>query len=408
MAVDGLEGRGMGARAAGVAAMAALATLAACNGGNAPSVQGQGAAEESTQERASAGPAFDVRTVASGLEHPWGMAFLPDGRALVTERPGRLRVVGQDGRVGAPLRGLPPGIVERGQGGLLDVALDPDFARNRRIYLSYSEGGEPGGANGTAVWRAELDAQASALTKGTVIFRQRPKVDSSGHFGSRLVFDRQGHLFVTLGDRMSRSADAQNLSNHLGKVVRITTEGKPAPGNAMAGQAGAAPEVWSWGHRNVQGAALHPQTGVLWTSEHGPQGGDEVNVTKAGRNYGWPVITYGCTYGLCQAIGDGTAKEGMEQPLAWWPKPSTAPSGLVFYDGDRFPAWKGSLFMGALAGERLWRLSVEGERITGRQELLADQGERIRDVEQGPDGWLYLLTDAPDGKLLRLQSPSGG
>ncbi len=357
---------------------------------------------------APAGVRFQVSTVASGLAHPWGLAFLPDGQLLVTEREGRVRRVTSDGRVSAALTGSPRTIDVGGQGGLLDVALDPDFAANRRVYFSFSERGEGAerGRNGTSVWRARLNADATALEEGQVIFRQRPKVDSSGHFGGRLVFDRHKALFLTLGDRQSRSEDAQDRDNHLGKVVRIDTEGRAPAGNPFLGQSGVAPEIWSLGHRNVQGAALHPGTGELWTHEHGPQGGDEVNLTRAGRNYGWPVITYGCTYGLCQSIGEGQAKEGMEQPLTWWPKPSTAPSGMAFYTGERFPAWKGSLFVGALAGQVLWRLEVSGDKVLAREALLEGQGHRIRTVLQGPDGWLYLLTDAPDGKILRLQAQS--
>jgi glucose/arabinose dehydrogenase len=354
----------------------------------------------------AAATSFQLVTVASRLAHPWGLAFLPDGRMLVSERAGHARLVSADGKLGPALRGLPATIDVGGQGGLLDVVLDPDFVVNRRVYFSFSEkgAGEDRGLNSTAVWRAELNSDATALVKGLVIFTQKPKVNSGGHFGGRLVFDREKALFLTLGDRQSRSVDAQDAGNHLGKVVRITTDGKPAPGNPFAGRAGAAPEIWSIGHRNVQGAALHPATGALWTHEHGPQGGDEVNLTQPGRNYGWPVITHGCTYGLCQKIGEGIARQGMEQPLTWWPKPSTAPSGMAFYTGDRFPAWKGSVFVGALAGQTLWRLTLQGSKVVGRESLLDGQGYRVRTVLQGPDGWLYLLTDEPDGKILRLQA----
>jgi aldose sugar dehydrogenase len=350
---------------------------------------------------------FTVDTVASGLATPWGLAFMPDGRMLVTERGGQLRIVTAAGAVSAPLPGLPSNIAVGGQGGLLDVALDPNFAANRRVYLSFSEAGTgaENGTNGTSVWRAELSPSGTALVNGTVIFRQRPKVNSAQHFGSRLVFARDGTLFVTLGDRGSRSTDAQDTSNHLGKVVRIRTDGTVPPDNPLVSTAGAAPEIWSWGHRNVQGAALHPGTGVLWTHEHGPQGGDELNIDLAGRNYGWPVITYGCTYGLCSKIGEGTAKAGMEQPVSWWPKPSTAPSGLMFYTGEGFAPWKGNAFIGGLAGQVLWRLTLSGDKVASRETLLGDRGERYRAVVQGPDGWIYLLTDDSNGKVLRLRAP---
>lgn len=379
-----------------------LLWMGGCRGGDETAVAAPASASPGSR------PAFELVTLASGLEHPWGLAFLPDGRMLVTERAGRVRVVTTAGQKGPALSGLPRNIDVGGQGGLLDVALDPDFQQNRRVFFSFSERGEGGDStrNSTAVWRAELDPQGTALVNGQVIFRQRPKVDSSGHFGGRLVFDRSKALFVTLGDRQSRSADAQVLSNHLGKVVRIRTDGSTPADNPFVADRQAAGEVWSLGHRNVQGAALHPVSGELWTHEHGPQGGDEVNLTRKGRNYGWPVITHGCTYGLCRDIGEGTQKAGMEQPLTWWPKPSTAPSGMLFYTADRIAPWKGSLFVGALAGQTLWRLSLEGDRVVGRESLLAGQGHRIRTVVQGPDGWIYLLTDDSDGKILRLQAQS--
>ncbi len=364
-----------------------------------------GGAAPSPVERARV--KFTVDTVASGLATPWGLAFMPDGRMLVTERGGQLRIVTAAGAVSAPLPGLPTNMAVGGQGGLLDVALDPNFSANRRVYLSYSEAGmgAESGTNGTSVWRAELSPSGTSLVNGTVIFRQRPKVNSAQHFGSRLVFARDGTLFVTLGDRGSRSTDAQDTRNHLGKVVRIRTDGTAPADNPLVGTAGAAPEIWSWGHRNVQGAALHPGTGVLWTNEHGPQGGDELNIDLAGRNYGWPVITYGCTYGLCSKIGEGTAKAGMAQPVSWWPKPSTAPSGLMFYTGEGFAPWKGNAFIGGLAGQVLWRLTLSGDKVASREALLGDRGERYRAVVQGPDGWIYLLTDDSNGKILRLRAP---
>ena len=351
--------------------------------------------------------AFTVDTVASGLDHPWGLAFLPDGRMLVTERAGRLRVVDAHGTVSAAVTGLPANIDVQGQGGLLDVVLDPNFAANRRVYLSYAEAGTGSerGTNGTSVWRGELSASGAALRNGTVIFRQRPKVASALHFGGRLVFARDGTLFITMGERSSRPRDAQDKSNLLGKVARINTDGSVPADNPLVGTGGAATEIWSWGHRNVQGAALHPGTGVLWTNEHGPQGGDELNIDRAGRNYGWPVITYGCTYGACNPIGEGTAKAGMEQPVTWWPKPSTAPSGLMFYTGAGFAPWRGNAFIGALAGQVLWRLTLSGDTVTSREALLSNRGERYRTVVQGPDGCIYLLTDDGNGKVLRLRAP---
>lgn len=362
-----------------------------------------------------------VTELAAGLNSPWGLAFLPDGKLLVTQRGGQIRLRNADGTPvngGADqVSGVPP-VEAVGQGGLLDVAVDPAFASNRRIYFSYAER-DAGNAslNSTAVARAELDVAGRSLSNLVVIYRQQPKVQSSMHYGSRLVFDRNGYLFVTLGERMSidQRGFAQDLTRGHGKVVRITTDGVPAPGNPDFGVAGAQPHIWSYGHRNVQGAALHPATGDLWINEHGPQGGDEVNLSLPGRNYGWPIISYGQEYGTLTQVGEGTAKAGMEQPQSYWEKidgsawtpgtakSSIAPSGMVFYTGDALPDWKGNLFVGALAGTALWRLTLNGNTVTGRERLLADRGERIRDVRQGPDGWLYLLTDSTNGKLLRLQ-----
>ena len=341
-----------------------------------------------------------AEVVASGLSHPWGLAFLPGGRFLVTERPGRLRVVEADGRLGPPLAGLPQ-VAAGGQGGLLDVITDADFARNRRIFFCYSEPAPKGGGNSTALASATLAPDAAALQDVKVLFSQRPKVASQLHFGCRIVQAADGHLFLTLGERYGRKEDAQRLDNHLGKVVRIAPTGGAAPGNPLAGRAGALPEIWSWGHRNPQGAAWGPD-GRLWIHEHGAQGGDEINRPEAGRNYGWPVITYGENYGGGK-IGEGTAKAGMEQPLHYW-VPSIAPSGMAFLTSDRYgTAWKGSLFVGSLKFARLHRLELQGAQVVRDEYLLDGLGARIRDVRQGPDGWLYLLTDSPDGQLLRLR-----
>lgn len=341
-----------------------------------------------------------AEVVASGLSHPWGLAFLPSGRFLVTERPGRLRVVEADGRLGPPLAGLPQ-VAAGGQGGLLDVITDADFARNRRIFFCYSEPAPKGGGNSTALASATLAPDAAALQDVKVLFSQRPKVVSQLHFGCRIVQAPDGHLFLTLGERYGRKEDAQRLDNHLGKVVRIAPTGGAAPGNPLAGRTGALPEIWSWGHRNPQGAAWGPD-GRLWIHEHGAQGGDEINRPEAGRNYGWPVITYGENYGGGK-IGEGTAKAGMEQPLHYW-VPSIAPSGMAFLTSDRYgAAWNGSLFVGSLKFARLHRLELQGAQVVRDEYLLDHLGARIRDVRQGPDGWLYLLTDSPDGQLLRLR-----
>jgi glucose/arabinose dehydrogenase len=370
------------AYALGLAALAATAAFQ-------PLAQAQ-------QRFASSAGDLVVETVAGGLENPWGLAFLPDGRMLVTERPGRLRLVAADGRLSAPITGV-PNVAGRGQGGLLDVVLDPGFAQNRTIYLSFSE--PRAGGNGTSVARARLNERGTALEGMKVIFQQMPTINSSMHFGSRLVFDRTGALFVTVGDRYSHRDQAQNPANHIGKVMRIRPEGgAPADNPKIAGWQ---PEIWSIGHRNVQGAALHPETGQLWTAEHGARGGDEVNTPKAGRNYGWPVITFGIDYSGAK-IGEGTTKAGMEQPLFYW-DPSIAPSGAAFYTGPVWPAWRNSLFVGALAGQMLVRLSTQGESVTGQEQLLEGLGQRIRDVRQGPDGFLYLLSDAADGKVLRVR-----
>jgi len=340
--------------------------------------------------------------VAAGLQNPWSMAFLPDGRFLVTEKAGRLRVVGADGQVGPALAGL-PAVAAGGQGGLLDVATDSAFADNRTVYVCFSEpqaGG--GGGNSTALVRARLSADETRLEGVQVIFSQKPKVASSAHFGCRIVEAKDGTLFLTLGDRFSRKDDAQRLDNHIGKVIRIQKDGGVPKDNPFVGRAGALPEIWSYGHRNGQGATLSPD-GAFWMHEHGPQGGDEINAPQAGKNYGWPVITYGENYGGGK-IGDGiTAKAGMEQPLHYW-VPSIAPSGMAFLTSDRYgAAWKGNLFVGSLKFGYLDRIEWKGGKVVAEHKLLEDGRARIRDVRQGPDGLLYVLTDEQDGKLLRLQ-----
>lgn len=350
--------------------------------------------------------------VTTGLASPWSLAFLPDGKMLATERPGALKLLAPGGSVEGNISGV-PAVVAQGQGGLLDVVLDPAFATNRRIYLSYAEADPADPAlNGTAVARAVLDVDTLSLSAVTVIYRQRPKVASPAHFGSRLVFDRTGALFVTLGDRLldSERGFAQDLTRGHGKVVRITTDGGPAPGNPAWTSAGAQPEIYSLGHRNPQGAALHPDTGELWISEHGAQGGDEINRVLAGRNYGWPLASFSQEYQTTTPVGP-EALPGMEPPLWVWEtitgepysgsgfKSSIAPAGIAFYTGSAVPQWRGNLFVTALAGTALWRLTLSGNTVTAQERLLASRGERLRDVRQGPDGALYLFTD--NGKLLR-------
>jgi glucose/arabinose dehydrogenase len=336
-------------------------------------------------------------TVASGLEHPWGMAFLPDGRVLVTEQPGRLRIVAPDGRIGPPLEGV-PAVDTTNQGGLLDVALDPDFAANRLVYLSYAEPRENG--NGTSVARGRLEDRG--LVDVEVIFRQQPAVRGGHHFGSRLVFARDGRLFVTLGERNSERARAQTLDSHLGKVIRIERDGSVPADNPFVGRAGALPEIWSYGHRNVQGAALHPGTGELWTNEHGPKGGDELNRTLAGLNFGWPKVSYGVEYSGA-TISESPTAPGIEPPVHYW-VPSIATSGLLFYTGDRFPGWRGNAFVGGLKSRQLSRLEMDGNKVVHEEVLLRGVlDQRVRDVAQGPDGLIYLLTDEANGRLLRIE-----
>jgi aldose sugar dehydrogenase len=340
---------------------------------------------------------FRVVAVARGLEHPWGLAFLPDGRLLVTERPGRLRIVERDGRLSPPLAGVPL-VFARGQGGLLDVAPHPRFAESRLVFLSYSEPG-PRGTAGTAVARGRLGE--SGLDDVRVIYRQEPKVTGTQHFGSRLVFAPDGTLFVTQGDRYGERAQAQDLSSLIGKLIRINDDGSVPTDNPFVGRADARPEIWSYGHRNIQSAALHPQTGRLWTAEHGARGGDELNHPEAGKNYGWPVITYGVDYSGFR-IGEGTARAGMEQPVYYW-DPVISPSGMTFYTGDAFPRWKNSVFIGSLKPGLLVRVALEGDRVAREERYVRDLDDRIRDVRQGPDGLLYLLTDRSGGRILRLE-----
>ena len=337
-----------------------------------------------------------VVTLVRGLEHPWSLAFLPDGRMLVTERPGRLRIV-QEGRLlPEPVSGLPP-IVAQGQGGLLDIVLHPDFAENSWVYLAYAGPG-PGGM-GTEVARGKL--VGNRLEGVQVLFRQQPKTDARLHFGSRLVFDRAGYLYITLGDR-GEMERAQKPDDHAGSVIRLHDDGRVPSDNPFVGKKGWKPEKYDLGHRNQQGAALHPVTGELWTHEHGPQGGDEINIIRAGVNYGWPIITHGVNYVIGTKIGEGTHKPGMAQPLYTW-VPSIAPSGMAFYTGDKFPRWRGDLFVGALKDQMLVRLRLEGEKVVQEERLLKNALGRIRDVRQGPDGLLYLLTDEDKGALVRLE-----
>jgi len=339
-------------------------------------------------------------TFASGLKNPWGMAFLPDGRILVTQKAGELVIVSADGKaVGAAVGGV-PAVNSSGQGGLLDVAIDPDFATDPWVYLSYAEPGS--GGSGTAVARGRLNG--NTLQNVSVIFRQLPKVSGSGHYGSRFVFRPDKTLFITLGERQ-KGSPAQDLASHLGKVVRINRDGSVPADNPKLG-ATARPEIWSYGHRNPQGAALHPTTGELWDVEHGPQGGDEINIARAGANYGWPVRSYGCNYGdrvsdTCR-LGGGTHAPEFVEPLTYWVPTSIAPSGLAFYTGAMFSEWKGNLFIGSLAGQALWRLVLNGDKVVSREPLFASLGERVRHVVQGPDGALYLLTDSSSGRILRV------
>lgn len=341
-------------------------------------------------------------TVVTGLEHPWSLAFLPDGRMLVTERPGRLRVLTKDGRLEPrPVEGLPR-VDAQGQGGLLDVVLHPDFAKNGWVYWTYAQR-DDAGRNGTELARGRLAGGPGnyRMEQVQVLFRMQPKSTAGVHFGSRLVFDRDGMLYMTLGERGEKNS-AQDLADHRGKILRLTDEGKPAPRNPFLDRPNARPEIFSLGHRNVQGAALHPSTRELWVVEHGPQGGDELNLVRAGVNYGWPVITYGVNYGIGTKIGEGTSKPGMAQPQKYW-IPSPALSGMAFYEGDKFPRWRGDLLIGALRGQALIRVRLDGERVVADEFLLKGPLPRVRDVRVGPDGFVYLLGDESNASLLRLE-----
>jgi glucose/arabinose dehydrogenase len=344
---------------------------------------------------------LQLSEVVGGLEHPWSLAFLPDGQgSLITERPGRLRWLDAQGRLQAPLAGVPQ-VYAQGQGGLLDVALSPDFAQDRLVYLSYAEADESGDKAGTAVGRGRLKEDMSALQDFRVIFRQQPKLSEGIHFGSRLAFDRQGFLYISLGENNQR-ATAQELDKLQGKLVRLNPDGSVPPDNPFVGRPGARAEIWSYGHRNPQGLALNPWSGRLWQHEHGPRGGDEINIPQKGLNYGWPLATHGVNYSFLpipEAQGEIVA--GTETPHHVWEK-SPALSGMAFYSAERFRAWQHNLFIGALADQSLIRLQLEGDKVVHEERLLQDKGWRIRDVRQGPDGYLYLLTDAPDGRLVRL------
>lgn len=341
---------------------------------------------------------FRVVTVASGLDQPWALEFLPDGDLLVTERDGRLRRV-REGKLSDPITGLPE-IAASGQGGLLDVTLHPNFASNRWVYLTYSAGGWRG--MGTELARGRLEG--GALRDVQVLFKAAPKVSGGRHFGSRVRFLPDGTLLLTLGDRGERPS-AQSMESHSGSTVRLNDDGSVPADNPYRNKAGARPELFTIGNRNVQGLAIHPQTGLPWAHEHGPQGGDEVNVLRPGRNYGWPVITYGRNYVTGTPVGEGTSKPGMEQPVHYW-DPSIAPSGMAFYTGDKFPKWRGNLFVGALKFQLLVRLALDGEKVVREERLIQGEFGRVREVRAGPDGLLYLLTQQYEGRILRLE-PAG-
>ena len=382
--------------------LALSAGLSACRAQQNDAQASQPAAKAlTTQQVASQLGSVGVTTIASGLEHPWSVALLPDGGFLVTERPGRLRRISADGKVSAPLSGV-PAVWAEGQGGLLDVVLAPDFASSRRIYLSYAEPG-PEGSAGTAVSVATLGD--TSLTDVRRVYQQQPKLVGPNHFGSRIVFDGKGHMFISQGERNDRPT-AQKLDMLQGKLVRLNLDGSVPADNPFVGRKDARPEIWSYGHRNMQSLALDPRTGKVWEAEHGPRGGDEINLPEPGKNYGWPIITYGINYsGLKIPEAVGTSAPGMEQPYHVWEK-SPALSGMAFYTGHAHSKWSDSLFLGALSDGSLIRLSLDGDRITGEERLLKELGKRIRDVRVGTDGKVYVLTDESDGQLLRLDAPA--
>ena len=359
-------------------------------------------------ERVSKTEHYTLRalSIVKGLYHPWSIAFLPGGRMIVTERRGTMRIVEGGKLIDKPIEGLPL-VAEHGQGGLMDVVLHPKYAENGWIYWTYNAGMP--GEYGTELARGKLAGtrESPMMTNVEVLFKMQPKSAAGLHFGSRIVFDRQGYLFITLGDRGDSPAKgaaqrAQQLDDHAGKSIRLHDDGRVPADNPFVKTPGARPEIFTFGNRNMQGAALHPETARVWAHEHGPQGGDEINILVAGSNYGWPVITYGANYGSGTKIGEGTSKEGMVSPLYTW-VPSIAPSGMVFYTGNNFPKWKGNLFVGALAKTALVRLTLNGDKVVSEERLFDGKLGRIRDVRQGPDGNLYLLTDAVEGELIRIE-----
>lgn len=384
-------------QASGQSQTAPVETRPANGAAQRPAFEGQTRAPGLRSEQA-----LSTTVVAAGLSHPWGLALLPDGRWLVTERPGRLRIIGSDGRVGEPVTGL-PAVDARGQGGLLDVVLSPAFASDRTLFWSYAEPRE--GGNATSVARGRLSDDGASLSDVRVIFRAQPTYDGDKHFGSSLAFDPEGHLFITLGERSDRPMrpQAQDPGSHMGKVIRIHADGSVPADNPFVGQAGARPEIWSLGHRNVQGIAVQPGTGRVWTVEHGTRGGDELNHPEAGRNYGWPVIAYGIEY-AGGPINEGiTSREGLEQPVYYW-DPVIAPGGQTFYSGAMFPDWEGNLLIAGLGSRSITRLVLDGDRVTGEARLITDFGKRIRDLSVASDGAIWAITDEDDGQLIRISA----
>lgn len=393
--------------------LAACAVLLATGLGGAA---GAASPDNTAEAQAVAGNVARATTFAAGLESPWGMEFMPDGRLLVTERAGRLRVVDAKGEaMSASVQGLPKVHREK-HGGLLDVTIDPHFASNRIVYLSYTKAGRgaEAGRNSLTVARARLSEDATRIDNLKVLFRQTPGAPNSENLGGRLAVSNDGYLFFTIGDRhaIQDRMRAQALAYYQGKTIRIRTDGAIPQDNPFVQREGARPEIWSLGHRNPQGAFVHPRTGLLWTAEHGPWGGDEVNVIQGGRNYGWPVATFGCEYDTCAPLGKGTAQPGMEPPLAHWGRPGIAPSNLILYTGDQFPQWKGNVLVGTLAGRAVWRMTLSDDdqhpRVLAREALFSELGERIRDIRQGPDGSLFLLTDGDRARIVRVARHDAG